>query len=56
MKRRDLVARIQAVGFAFLRSGRAHDIYARGSQQEAIPRHREINENLARAILKRCGA
>lgn len=37
----------------FLRHGRRHDVWTDGERQEAIPRHTEINEKLARAILRR---
>ena len=30
-----------------------HDIYIRGSEREEVPRHKEINETLAKAILRR---
>ena len=53
MKRRDLILRLEAVGFVFERNGANHDIYRRGKDIEKIPRHREINEKLADAILKK---
>ena len=37
------------------RHGGSHDIYVRGDTKETIPRHREIDERLAKAILKRNG-
>ena len=55
MKRRDLVKRLEKAGFVFERDGGNHDIYRRGNDKEQIPRHREINEKLARAIIKRWG-
>jgi mRNA interferase HicA len=40
----------------FLRHGGNHDVWSDGTREEAIPRHREINERLALAILRRaCG-
>jgi len=53
MKRRDLEQRLTECGWRFLRSGGRHDIWSDGENGEAIPRHREINERLARAILRR---
>jgi mRNA interferase HicA len=48
VKRRELIARLEAVGFTLLRHGSKHDVYARRSgEQEPIPRHREVNEKLA---------
>lgn len=55
MKYRVLVRRLQSIGFEFSRHGGNHDVYKRGNEEEQIPRHREINEKLARAILKKWG-
>ena len=51
MKRRDR-EKLQ-YGWKFLRHGGRHDIWTDGEKEEPIPRHREINEKLARAILRR---
>ena len=40
-------------GWRFLRHGANHDVWTDGQREEAIPRHREVNERLAQAILKR---
>lgn len=55
MKRRDLIKLLEKSGFSFKRNGGEHDIYAKGKIREAVPRHREINETLAKAIIKRHG-
>ena len=55
MKRTELIKRLEAGGFVFERHGTNHDIYKRGNVQEPVPRHREINEILAKAILRRNG-
>ncbi len=55
MKRRDLVKKLEKAGFVLDRHGSSHDVYKRGSDEEEIPRHREINELLAKAILKKWG-
>ena len=55
MKRKELVKLLEKGGFQFERHGGCHDIYVRNSEREEIPRHREINEQLAKAILKRRG-
>jgi predicted RNA binding protein YcfA (HicA-like mRNA interferase family) len=54
MKRRDLVAELERVGCVLLRSGAKHDIYhnPKSGKSEPVPRHREINELLAKKILK----
>ena len=53
MKRTDLIKILERNGWHLKRNGNAHDIYTNGSEVETIPRHREINENLAKAIMKR---
>lgn len=53
MKQKDLCKRLEQAGFEFVRHGGDHDIYKRGSDVEIIPRHKEINERLARAILRK---
>ena len=55
MKRRDLIKLLEKNGFSFKRNGGEHDIYSKDKIREAIPRHREINEKLAKAIIKRHG-
>ena len=55
MKRRDLEEALRRLGWRFLRHGGKHDVWSDGERQEAIPRHSEINEKLARAILRRAG-
>ena len=55
MKRRDLIKRLEAAGFRFDRHGGKHDIYKRGRDEEQVPRHTEINEMLAKAILRKWG-
>lgn len=53
MKRRILIKRLEALGFVFKEHGANHDTYKRGSDIEQVPRHSEINEYTARAILKK---
>lgn len=57
MKVRDLIKKLEAVGFRFLRNGGNHDIYKRDLDGKTIPvpRHREVNEITARGILKEAG-
>lgn len=55
MKRRDLIKKLEDAGFKFDRHGGNHDIYKREDDKEEIPRHKEINERLARAILRKWG-
>ena len=53
MKRRDLIRHLERLGFVFERHGGNHDVYRKGKEIEQIPRHNEINERLAKAILKK---
>lgn len=53
MKRKELERLLLKLGWRPLRRGGRHDIWARAGAQEAIPRHRDINERLAMAILRR---
>lgn len=55
MKRRDLIKMLESNGWRLLRSGANHDIYTNGKQSEAVPRHTEIKEQLAKAIIRRQG-
>ena len=53
MKRRELIKKLESIGFELYRNGGNNDIYKRGADNEVIPRHKEINEfneNLAKAI------
>lgn len=54
MKRRDLVAELERIGCVLLRNGAKHDIYhnPKSGKSEPVPRHREVNELLAKKILK----
>jgi predicted RNA binding protein YcfA (HicA-like mRNA interferase family) len=54
VKRLDLIKLLKENGCELLRNGAKHDIYhnpGKGTTQP-IPRHREINEFLAKKILK----
>jgi predicted RNA binding protein YcfA (HicA-like mRNA interferase family) len=53
MKKRELEKRLRQLGWRFLRHGGKHDVWTDGEREEPIPRHVEINEHLAKSILKR---
>lgn len=55
MKRRDLIKRLEENGWYLKRNGGNHDLYTDGKRVEPIPRHSEINEKLAQAIIKKLG-
>lgn len=52
MKRRDLVRHLERHGCEKLRQGGNHTVYVNRARRKtsAVPRHREINEFLARKI------
>jgi mRNA interferase HicA len=54
MKHRDLIRELEGKGCKLLRHGGKHDIYhnPKTGQTQPVPRHREINELLARKILR----
>ena len=55
MKRIDLIRTIEENGAIFIRHGSDHDWYKNPNtgKFEAVPRHREIKEPLAKKIIKR---
>lgn len=55
MKRNQLIKLLKNNGWYLARNGANHDIYTNGKATEPIPRHSEINELLANAIIKRQG-
>lgn len=55
MKRKDLIKLLEKNGWYLKRNGGNHDIYTNGIKSEPIPRHKEINERLAREIIKKHG-
>ena len=55
LQRRKLIKRLEQAGWRLLRNGANHDVYTDGKHMEPIPRHNEIDEMLARHILKKHG-
>ena len=55
MKRRDLIRRIEEAGAVLIRHGGKHDWYQSKETKicQAVPRHTEINEHLARSIIRK---
>ena len=54
MKRVDLVKRLEKGGCKLLRHGAKHDIYFNPDKglSQLVPRHRDINERLAKKIIR----
>lgn len=57
MRRVELIRRIETVGCILIRHGANHDLYANPTTGviQPIPRHTEIKEFLARAIIRKLG-
>ena len=55
MKTKELIKLLEKNGWRFKRHGANHDVYVKGNERESIVRNREMDEMLARAIIKRRG-
>ena len=55
MKRKDLLKKLLAAGFTIKEGGNHTKIYKDGVCVQTLPRHTEIKENTAKAILKSLG-
>jgi len=53
LKTKDLVDLLKRNGWRFKRHGANHDIYVKDGKRESIVRHRETDEDLAKAIIRR---
>jgi len=55
MKRTDLIRKLEEEGCVLVRHGGNHDWYRNPQTgvSQAIPRHREVNEFLAKHVLKK---
>jgi predicted RNA binding protein YcfA (HicA-like mRNA interferase family) len=55
MKRTDLIRKLQEDGCVLVRHGGNHDWYRnpKTGMSQAVPRHREVNEFLAKHILRK---
>jgi len=58
MKRRELVRILEEIGCVLTRHGGKHDWYTNlvTKQSQPVPRHNEINENLAKSIIRKLKA
>ena len=58
MKRRDLEVKLRIAGCYLKREGSSHSLWInpKNGAVEAVPRHKEIKEPLARKILKNLNA
>ena len=55
MKRKELISILSKIGCVLIRHGGKHDWYKNqfSGACQPIPRHTEINENLAKSIIKK---
>lgn len=55
MKRKELIKKIASSGCVLVRHGARHDLYRnpRTGEKQPIPRHDDIDENLAKHIIKK---
>jgi predicted RNA binding protein YcfA (HicA-like mRNA interferase family) len=55
MKRTDLIRKLEASGCSLVRHGGKHDWYSnpKTGMSQPVPRHKEVNEVLARHMLKK---
>jgi len=52
MKKKDLEKRLAECGWRLQRHGGKHDYWTNGTIFESVPRHTEVNEMLAKKILR----
>jgi len=54
MKRKDLIKKLTNSGCVLVRHGGRHDLYKNSAtgRKQPVPRHNEIDETLARHIIK----
>ena len=52
MKYRELTRQLRRYGWYLKRQGADHEIWSNGEIDQPVPRHNEINELLARFLLK----
>jgi len=57
MKRTDLIRKLETLGCSLDRHGGKHDWYRNAANgiSQPVPRHKEVNEVLAKHILKKLG-
>jgi mRNA interferase HicA len=56
MKKIELERKLRDLGWWLERQGGRHEVWTNGEMTEAVPRHREIDERLARSIVSNAQA
>jgi mRNA interferase HicA len=52
LKKRDLERALSGLGWRLKREGGSHEIWTNGKRSIPIPRHKDINERLAKHIIE----
>jgi predicted RNA binding protein YcfA (HicA-like mRNA interferase family) len=55
MKKKEIDKKLRELGWQVSREGKKHTIWTQRDREIAVPRHAEINEHTAKAILKLAG-
>jgi mRNA interferase HicA len=57
MKRKELIKKLSSAGCVLIRHGARHDLYqnSNSGKKQPVPRHDDIDESLAKHILKELG-
>ena len=55
MKRTDFIQMLERNGWYLERDKGPHSVYTNGTDNEPVPRHKELKEPLVKAIIKRRG-
>lgn len=55
MKNQDVIRKLECHGFWLKGHGGNHDKYTNGEVTVAVPRHREIKDQMAKIIFKQAG-
>jgi mRNA interferase HicA len=56
MKRRELEARLRALGWVLERHGGRHDVWTDAERLGYVPRHADVSEQLARKIIQKASS
>jgi mRNA interferase HicA len=51
VKRKKLLKELAKLGAKFVRHGGKHDEYSNGTKSAMVPRHADVNENLAKDLI-----
>ena len=55
MKHKDLIKILEENGYCLLRHGGNHDVYIKDNKMILVLIHKEVNEQLAKSIIRKLG-